>query len=67
MTKTDYPKIEIYRHHFFSILASETNLELTAVGESINSTVQPGHKEYDLLVSAGDQRRQELVEQKEAK
>jgi hypothetical protein len=62
MNRTDYPKIEVYRYHFMAILASETNAELTAVGESIGKTVQAGHKELALLVEAGQQRRQELAE-----
>jgi hypothetical protein len=45
-----------------AILASETNAELTAVGESIAKTVSATHKELPLLVEAGQQRRQELAD-----
>ena len=64
MNRSDYPEIEIYRYHFMAILASETNAELTAVGESIQKTVAAGHKELPMLVAAGQQRRQELTEAK---
>jgi hypothetical protein len=62
MNRTDYPEIEVYRYHFMAILASETNAELTAVGESIAKTVSATHKELTLLVEAGQQRRQELAD-----
>jgi hypothetical protein len=62
MNRTDYPEIEVYRYHFMAILASETNAELTAVGESIAKTVSATHKELPLLVEAGQQRRQELAD-----
>lgn len=65
MKPTDYPSIEIYRYHFNGILQSATNANLDAVGESIVATVQPGHREYPLLMEAGKKRRQELAEQKE--
>jgi hypothetical protein len=62
MNRTDYPSLLVYRHHFMAMLASETNAELTAVGESIDKTVPATHKELPLLVEAGQQRRQELAE-----
>jgi hypothetical protein len=62
MNRSDYPEIEVYRYHFMAILASETNAELTAVGESIAKTVSATHKELPLLVEAGQQRRQELAD-----
>jgi hypothetical protein len=65
MNRTDYPEIEVYRYHFMAILASETNANLTAVGESIAKTVAVTHPEFDALIGAGQQRRQELADQKE--
>jgi hypothetical protein len=62
MNRSDYPEIQVYRYHFMAILASETNAELTAVGESIAKTVSATHKELTLLVEAGQQRRQELAD-----
>lgn len=67
MQKADYPQISIYRHHFMAILSSENNAELTAVGFSIAATVLADHKELTYLVRAGQERRKELEESKEAK
>jgi hypothetical protein len=60
LKKTDYSEIRIYRYHFNAICLCKTDLQLTAVGESIGRVVPDGHIELPMLVAAGKERREEL-------
>jgi hypothetical protein len=60
---TDYPKIEVYRHHLMAIFYSRDELSLTDAGISIDLTVPAKHPERALLVEAGKQKREEFKQE----